>query len=80
VLADLHPALSQKARRMSPGSAKGSKEHSGCVQKQPSGRRCRLQQLTTRPSCVKNAWPTPFTSLDLSVASHAQLEAEFNEK
>ncbi|HKF28095.1 MAG TPA: hypothetical protein VKB29_02640 [Candidatus Binataceae bacterium] len=80
VQAALRNALIVEAADDAAGVAGGSKEHSDCIQKELTGRGYTSQQLAAVPYCVKNDWPTPFTSLGICVASHAKLEAGLNKK
>ncbi|HEY1866155.1 MAG TPA: hypothetical protein VGG55_03715 [Candidatus Acidoferrales bacterium] len=81
VQAALRNALIVEAADDAAGVGGGSKEHSDCIQKELSGRGyTSQQQLSALPVCVKNDWPTPFTSLGVCVASHAKLEAGLNKK
>jgi hypothetical protein len=80
VQAALRNALIVEAADDAAGVGGGSKEHSDCIQKELSGRGYTSQQLSALPYCVKNDWPTPFTSLGVCVASHAKLEAGLNKK
>jgi len=80
VQAALRNALIVEAADDAAGVAGGSKEHSDCIQKELTGRGYTSQQLAALPYCVKNDWPTPFTSLGVCVAGHAKLEAGLNKK
>jgi hypothetical protein len=80
VQAALRNALIVEAADDAAGVGGGSKEHSDCLQKELTGRGYTSQQLAALPYCVKNDWPTPFTSLGICVASHAKLEAGLNRK
>jgi hypothetical protein len=80
VQAALRNALIVEAADDAAGVGGGSKEHSDCIQKELTGRGYTAQQLTTLPYCVKNDWPTPFTSLGVCVQSHAKLEAGLSKK
>jgi hypothetical protein len=79
VQAALRNALIVEGAGDAAGVGGGSKEHSDCIQKELSGRGY-TSQLSALPYCVKNDWPTPFTSLGVCVASHAKLEAGLNKK
>ena len=76
----LRNALIVDAADDAAGVGGGAKEHSDCIQKELTGRGDTSQQLAALPYCVKNDWPTPFTSLGVCVASHAKLEAGLNKK
>ena len=80
VKAALRDALIVEAADDAAGVGGGSKEHSDCIQKELTSRGYTSQQLEALPYCVKNDWPSPFTSLGNCVASHAKLEASMMKK
>ena len=75
VQAALRNALIVEAADDAAGIASGSKDHADCIQKDLTSRGYTQQQLAALPYCVKNDWPSPFTSLGNCVASHAKLES-----
>jgi len=75
VQAALRNALIAEAADDAAGVGMGSKDHSDCIQKELTSRGYTSQQLAALPYCVKNDWPSPFTSLGTCVANHARLEA-----
>ena len=80
VQAALRNALIQEAADDAAGVGGGSKDHSDCIQKELTNRGYTPQQLAALPYCVKNDWPSPFTSLGTCVQNHAKLEAGLNKK
>lgn len=75
VQAALRNALIVEAADDAAGIGGGAQAHSDCIQKDLTGRGYTSQQLAALPYCVKNDWPSPFTSLGVCVASHAKLES-----
>jgi len=80
VQAALRNALIVEAADDAAGVGSGAKEHSDCIQKELSSRGYTSQQMAALPYCVKNDWPSPFTSLGVCVATHAKLEAAVGKK
>ncbi len=80
VQAALRNALIVEAADDAAGVGGGSKDHADCIQKELTGRGYTAQQLAALPYCVKNDWPTPFTSLGVCVQTHAKLEAGLMKK
>ena len=75
VQAALRNALIVEAADDAAGIGGGAKDHSDCIQKELTSRGYTTGQMSALPYCVKNDWPSPFTSLGTCVASHAKLEA-----
>ncbi|HTR62146.1 MAG TPA: hypothetical protein VMH37_10620 [Candidatus Binataceae bacterium] len=80
VQAALRNALIVEAADDAAGVGSGAKEHGDCIQKELTSRGYTSQQMSALPYCVKNDWPSPFTSLGVCVATHAKLEAAVNKK
>src|SRR5262249_19217557 len=75
VQAALRNALIVEAADDAAGIGGGGKDHSDCIQKELTSRGYTSQQMAALPYCVKNDWPSPFTSLGNCVANHAKLES-----
>lgn len=60
--------------------AGSSKEHSDCIRKELKARGYSDNDLEALPYCVKNDWPSPFTSLGVCVQSHSRLEGAMKKK
>ncbi len=80
VQAALRDALIVEAADDAAGLGGGAKGHVDCIQKDLTSRGYTAEQLSALPYCVKNDWPSPFTSLGQCVKSHARLEAGLNKK
>jgi len=75
VQAALRNALIVEAADDAAGIGAGAQGHVDCIQKELTGRGYTSQQMAALPYCVKNDWPSPFTSLGTCVATHAKLES-----
>ena len=60
--------------------AGSSKAHSDCIRKDLTTRGMSADEMSALPYCVKNDWPSPFTSLGVCVKNHSQLEGLLNKK
>lgn len=60
--------------------AGSGKEHSDCLRKELTARGLSNNDMDALPYCVKNDWPSPFTSLGVCVQSHSRLEAAMHKK
>jgi hypothetical protein len=60
--------------------AGSSKAHSDCIRKDLTTRGMSSDEMNALPYCVKNDWPSPFTSLGVCVKNHSQLEGLLNKK
>ncbi len=60
--------------------AGANKAHSDCIRKDLTARGYSDNDMAALPYCVKNDWPSPFTSLGVCVQSHSRLEAAMNKK
>jgi hypothetical protein len=60
--------------------AGSNKEHSDCIRKELKARGYSENDMEALPYCVKNDWPSPFTSLGVCVQSHSRLEAAMKMK
>lgn len=60
--------------------AGSSKAHSDCIRKDLTTRGMSTDEMSALPYCVKNDWPSPFTSLGVCVKNHSQLEGLLNKK
>lgn len=60
--------------------AGSSKAHSDCIRKDLTTRGMSADEMSALPYCVKNDWPSPFTSLGVCVKNHSQLESLLNKK
>lgn len=75
VQAALRNALIVEAADDAAGIGGGAQAHADCIQKELTSRGYTSAQLSALPYCVKNDWPSPFTSLGTCVATHAKLES-----
>ncbi|MGC1193097.1 MAG: hypothetical protein WA861_21120, partial [Candidatus Binatus sp.] len=60
--------------------AGSNKAHSDCIRKELTARGFSDDDMSALPYCVKNDWPSPFTSLGVCVKSHSRLEAAMSKK
>ena len=60
--------------------AGSNKAHSDCIRKDLTTRGMSADEMSALPYCVKNDWPSPFTSLGVCVKNHSQLEGLLNKK
>ncbi len=60
--------------------AGSNKAHSDCIRKELTARGLSDDDMSALPYCVKNDWPSPFTSLGVCVQSHSRLEAALRKK
>jgi hypothetical protein len=60
--------------------AGSNKEHSDCIRKELKVRGYSENDMEALPYCVKNDWPSPFTSLGVCVQSHSRLEGAMKKK
>jgi hypothetical protein len=60
--------------------AGSSKAHSDCIRKDLTTRGMSADEMSALPYCVKNDWPSPFTSLGVCAKNHSQLEGLLNKK
>ena len=56
------------------------KEHSDCIRKELKTRGYTDNDMEALPYCVKNDWPSPFTSLGVCVQSHSRLGGAMKKK
>jgi len=76
----LRNALIIEAADDAAGVAGSSKAHSDCIRKDLTTRGMSADEMSALPYCVKNDWPSPFTSLGVCVKNHSQLEGLLNKK
>ena len=76
----LRNALIIEAADDAAGVAGSSKAHSDCIRKDLTTRGMTADEMSALPYCVKNDWPSPFTSLGVCVKNHSQLEGLLNKK
>lgn len=76
----LRNALIIEAADDAAGVAGSSKAHSDCIRKDLTTRGMSSDEMNALPYCVKNDWPSPFTSLGVCVKNHSQLEGLLNKK
>jgi hypothetical protein len=76
----LRNALIIEAADDAAGVAGSNKAHSDCLKKDLTTRGLSEDDLSALPYCVKNDWPSPFTSLGVCVQSHSRLEAAMRKK
>lgn len=60
--------------------AGANKPHSDCIRKELTARGFSDDDMSALPYCVKNDWPSPFTSLGVCVQSHSRLETALRKK
>jgi hypothetical protein len=80
VKAALRDALIVEAADDAAGYGEGAKGHVDCIQKELTKRGYTKEEMDALPYCVKNDWPSPFTSLGVCVHHHARLQAGLDKK